>query len=138
MKPLARVLWRALAGLFGWLCLVIALALLSSMPVLNFLAFGYLLEAAGRTARSGRWRDGIFGGRQAGIAGSVAVAGWLLVLPTRFISSLWTDATLLGETSAPSLRFTSDLLTWLSAGLAVAVVLGLLWGGARYAGKEAQ
>ncbi len=138
MKPLARLLWRVGSGLFGWLCLVIGLAVLSSMPVLNFLAFGYLLEAAGRTAHSGRWRDGVFGVRQAGIAGSAALAGWLLVLPIRFISSLRTDATLLGESSAGSMRFTSNLLTWLSAGLAVAVVLGLLSAGSRYAGQETQ
>ena len=40
MKPLARILWRFLCGLFGLLCLVVFLALLASVPILNFRAFG--------------------------------------------------------------------------------------------------
>lgn len=133
MKPLVHVLWRLPGNLLGLLCLVFALALLASFPILNFLAFGYLLEAAGRTARSGKWRDGIFGIRQARIVGAVAIVGWFLVLPIRFITSLWTDATLLGGSDAPSLTFTSRLLTLLGIGLAGATVAGLLFAGARHA-----
>lgn len=133
MKPLARILWRFLSGLFGLLCLVVFLALLASVPILNFLAFGYLLEAAGRTARSGRWRDGVFGVRQARIAGSVAIAAWFGVLPIRFLSGLRTDATLLGDPSAPSLELTGSLLRWMGLGLALATLFGLLLAGDRHA-----
>jgi len=125
MKSLAQAFLRCAAYLFGVASLVAGLAVLSSIPVLNFLAFGYLLEAAGRTARSGRWRDGIFGHREAALLGAVALAGWMLVLPIRFISSLWRDADLLGA-AAPSIRITGALLLLLTGGLLVVVVLGLL------------
>jgi len=125
MKSLAQAIFRCAACLFGVASLVAGLAVLSSIPVLNFLAFGYLLEAAGRTARSGRWRDGIFGQREAALLGAVAAEGWLLVLPIRFISSLWRDADLLGA-AAPSIRITSTLLALLTGGLLIVIVLGLL------------
>jgi hypothetical protein len=131
MKSIARALSRLAAGLTGILSLTAGLAVFASIPGLNLIALGYLLESAGRTARSGRWRDGFPGIRQASILGCLAAIGSLLVLPIRFISSLWKDATLLGE-SAPSFRITSTVLAILSGGMAFLIVLGLMGAGAWY------
>jgi hypothetical protein len=67
--------------LFGAASLLLGLAVLASVPVGQFLALGYLLEASGRVARSGRLRDGFIGVRTAAKFGGVALAGFLLWLP---------------------------------------------------------
>ncbi|HKB02845.1 MAG TPA: hypothetical protein VKD90_11540, partial [Gemmataceae bacterium] len=51
--------------LFGFVSLIGGLAVLAAIPVLQFLSLGYLLEAGGRVARSGRFRDGFIGIRTA-------------------------------------------------------------------------
>src|SRR5205807_1705985 len=55
--------------IFGVVSLIVGLAVLAAVPVLNFLSLGYLLEAGGRIARTGRLRDGFIGVRQAARAG---------------------------------------------------------------------
>jgi hypothetical protein len=66
---------------FGVATLLVGLAVLASIPVGQFLALGYCLEASGRVARSGRIRDGFIGVRTAAKFGGVALAGFLLWLP---------------------------------------------------------
>jgi hypothetical protein len=94
MLPL-RLAGRALlavlsAGgwLFGALVLTVGLAALAGLPVLQFLSLGYLLEAGGRVARTGRLRDGFIGVRQAAPLGAVVLGGWLLLLPVRLLAGL--------------------------------------------------
>src|SRR5205809_278239 len=48
----------ALEWLFGLASLLACLAVLAAIPIVNFLSLGYLLEASGRVAKSGRLRDG--------------------------------------------------------------------------------
>ncbi|HMC12220.1 MAG TPA: hypothetical protein VKH44_13055, partial [Pirellulaceae bacterium] len=48
----------ALEWLFGLVSLLACLAVLAAIPIVNLLSLGYLLEASGRVARSGRLRDG--------------------------------------------------------------------------------
>jgi hypothetical protein len=66
---------------FGVAALLLGLAVLASVPVGQFLALGYVLEASGRVARSGRIRDGFIGVRTAARFGGVALAACLLWLP---------------------------------------------------------
>ena len=66
---------------FGVATLLVGLAVLASVPVGQFLALGYCLEASGRVARSGRIRDGLIGVRTAAKFGGCALAGFLLWLP---------------------------------------------------------
>ena len=47
---LVRTLW-------GIVSLIVLLAFIAAIPIVNFLALGYLLEVEGRVARSGRLRD---------------------------------------------------------------------------------
>jgi hypothetical protein len=71
---------------FGVVSLFLGLAVLAAIPVGQFLALGYLLEASGRVARSGRIRDGFIGVRTAAKFGGAALAGFLLWLPLYFLS----------------------------------------------------
>jgi hypothetical protein len=81
-----RAIGSALEWLFGALTLIVGLAVLAALPVLQFLSLGYLLEAGGRVARSGRLRDGFIGVRLAARLGAAVLATWLLLLPVRLIA----------------------------------------------------
>jgi hypothetical protein len=73
---------------FGFATIVVGLAVLAALPVLQFLSLGYLLEAGGRVARTGRLRDGFIGVRTAARLGGIVAASWLVLLPARFVSDL--------------------------------------------------
>lgn len=74
--------------LFGVVVLMIGLAVLAALPVLQFLSLGYLLEAGGRVARTGRLREGFIGVRLAARLGGLVLGCWLMLLPVRFIADL--------------------------------------------------
>jgi hypothetical protein len=71
------------------------LAVLAAIPILQFLSLGYLLEASGRVARTGRLRDGFIGIHLAARAGGLVLGTWLALLPLRLVSSLWLSAELI-------------------------------------------
>jgi hypothetical protein len=77
-----------LEWLFGFVSLFIALAVLAALPVLQLLSLGYLLEAGGRVARTGKLRDGFIGVRLAARLGGVVLGAWLLLLPVRFVADM--------------------------------------------------
>jgi hypothetical protein len=83
---------RPVVWLFGAAVLVVGLAMLAALPILQFLSLGYLLEAGGRVARSGRLRDGFIGVWRAALLGALVVGAYLLLLPVRYVSSLAHDA----------------------------------------------
>lgn len=91
--------WTLCNWCFGAVTIVVGLAVLSILPVLNLLSLGYLLEASGRVARTGRLRDGFIGMRQASIMGSMVLGTWLVFWPVRLVSSLWQDASLVAPGS---------------------------------------
>jgi hypothetical protein len=78
--------------LFGVAVLTVGLAILAAIPVLQFLSLGYLLEAGGRVARTGRLRDGFIGVWWAALVGFVVVIGWLAVLPVRLVADFANSA----------------------------------------------
>ena len=78
----------AFEWLFGLACLFVGLAVLAALPLLQFLSLGYLLEAGGRVARSGRLRDGFIGVRLAARLGGVVAGCWPFLLPVRFVSDM--------------------------------------------------
>ncbi len=112
----------AFRTLFGFVTLVLGLAVISVIPILNLISLGYLLEASGRVARSGRIRDGFIGLREFSTLGRIILASWLWFLPVRLIHSFWQDAELIeaGSQSANNLRV-------LLAIMIVLVTLHLLW-----------
>lgn len=81
--------------LFGLASLLGCLAVLSAVPILSFISLGYLLEASGRVARSGRVRDGLIDIGKFARIGSLIAGTWLCLLIPRLISSLARDAALI-------------------------------------------
>jgi hypothetical protein len=118
--------------LFGLLSLTVALAVAASLPLANLLALGYLAEASGRVARSGRWRDGVFGLGPAAWLGALAGCGWVCTLPLRLVSGMRRDALLLSgtgpETAEParSVVVLTVVLGLLTAGLTVLLLLAVV------------
>jgi len=84
-----------LEWLFGLASLLACLAVLAAIPIVNFLSLGYLLEASGRVARSGRLRDGFIDIPKFAQIGSMVAGTWICLLLPRLISSLATDAWLI-------------------------------------------
>jgi len=87
-RRVVRVVGSGFEWLFGLGCLLVALAILASIPVLQFLSLGYLLEVGGRIARTGRFAAGFIGLRFAARLGGIAGMSWLFLLPCRFVASL--------------------------------------------------
>jgi hypothetical protein len=83
-----RVVSSVVEWVFGFAALMVALAVLAAIPVAQFLSLGYLLEAGGRVARSGRFRDGFIGIRLAARLGGGVLGCWLMLLPVRFVADL--------------------------------------------------
>jgi hypothetical protein len=96
----------ALEWLFGLASLLGCLAALAAIPILNFVSLGYLLEASGRVARSGRIRDGLIDVGKFARIGSLVAGTWLCLLIPRLIASLARDAWLIdpGSTAAGGWR----------------------------------
>jgi hypothetical protein len=76
----------AIGYVFGLGTLFLGLAVIASLPIAQFLTLGYLLEASGRVARSGRMRDSFIGVRTAARIGGLAAGMFLLWLPLYAIS----------------------------------------------------
>ena len=83
-----ELLFAGIEWLFGFVCLICGLAVLAALPIIQFLSLGYLLEAGGRVARSGRLRDGFIGIRVAARLGGIVLASWLFLLPVRMLADM--------------------------------------------------
>src|SRR5262245_45499007 len=84
-----------LEWLFGLASLLACLAVLAAIPIVNFISLGYLLEASGRVAKSGRVRDGFIDIANFARIGSMVAGTWLCLLAPRLVSSLAADAWLI-------------------------------------------
>ena len=103
IRPCVRIIFSIGEWLFGFAVLMIGLSVLAAMPVLQFLSLGYLLEAGGRVARTGRLRDGFIGVRLAARLGGLVLGCWLILLPLRLVSDLAYSAQIIdpgGRTAA--------------------------------------
>lgn len=101
--PLRCAFWL-MRFAFGFASLILLLAVIAAIPLVNFLALGYLLEAEGRVARTGRLRDSIPLIHLAPRLGSIALGFWLWLLPLRFLSGVVADAKLIDPTGAGAHR----------------------------------
>ncbi len=123
-----RATLSGLDWLFGLVSLLLGLAILSIVPVLNFLSLGYLIHASGQVAATGKLRAGFIGVRQASVLGSFFLGSWLVFLPVRIISGLWKDAELVAPNS-PNAKVWHLALLILTALAVVHVVWACLRGG---------
>lgn len=104
--------------LFGLAVTILGLATLAAIPIVQLLSLGYLLEAGGRIARTGRFRDGFIGIRQASRLGGVILGVWVVSWPVWLVASYWRSARLIEPGGA-----TAQL--W-ALGFVVALALTLL------------
>lgn len=109
-------LFGAIAGLiqkcFGGASLVGCLAVATSVPGLQILTLGYLIESSGRVGRTGKVRSGLPGLNRAAHLGSMAVGTLIFLLPLLYVSQLVEAARLIEPTSSTvlSLRFLQSSL----------------------------
>jgi hypothetical protein len=87
-------------SLFGIASLVLLLAVIAAIPIVNFLALGYLLEVEGRVARSGKLRDAFPLINLAPRLGSIVLGIWAWVFPLRLLSHAAADARLIDPGSS--------------------------------------
>ncbi len=106
----------------------LGLAILASLPLFNFVALGYLLEAGGRIARTDRLRDGFFGIRRAGRLGGLLFGVFLTILPVWFISSMVQSAELIDPTSTITRNWKIGMLA-ATVFAVIHIALACLWGG---------
>ncbi len=123
-------LGSALENVLGLVTILIGLAVVTAIPLLQFVGLGYLLDASSRVARSGRVRDGFVALKPAARIGKILVALWLLFLPIRLLHSFWKDAGVIdpGGEAAGILRYV------FIAGLSAVVFFAgcALWRGGRW------
>lgn len=100
----------ALEWMFGVVAVVIGLAILASLPVLNLLSLGYLLESSGRIGRTGRLRDGFVGVRLAGKLGAIVFMSWLFLWPARIVSGFAKSAQVIDPGSQTAAAWRVGLL----------------------------
>jgi hypothetical protein len=139
-------MYAAFEWTFGVVCLIVGLAVLSVIPVVQFVTLGYLLEVSGRIARTARYRDvssipwsrllgmrlfalvsvvpllfrhGFIGARKAARLGYFVAGAWLLLLPLRFVSSYALSAELIAPGS-PTAR------AWRAGLVALTILTGIL------------
>lgn len=120
-------LGRAFDAGIGFATLVPMLAVISTIPVLNLLGLGYLLEISGRVARSGRIRDGWVGLAGFAALGKFVAAVWLASVPVRLVHRFWKDAELIAPGSANGVALRAllvALILLLSLHLGWALLLG--------------
>lgn len=114
--------------LFGIVSLIFLLAVLAAIPVVNFIALGYLLDVEGRVARSGRLRDAFPLLDLAPRLGSIALGIGLSLFPLRLLSHAAADAYLIDPGSRAD-RNLHILLRVLTVSMAVHLCLALARGG---------
>lgn len=129
---LARRAWAGVKSAADWLFGAVAvgfgLAILSAVPLAQFLVLGYFLEASGRVARTGRLRDGFVGVRRASRLGGAAIGIALTWLPLLAVSTFAANAQIIDPGGVVARRW-QVALTVLSVLYALHVLAACLRGG---------
>lgn len=114
-NPLRLMAWLIRAA-FGIVSLILLLAVIAAIPIVNFLALGYLLEVEARVARTGKLRDAFLLLDVAPRVGSIALGIWLWLLPLRLIASARDDqAVIQGGTVTGGLQILTPIVAALVA-----------------------
>ncbi len=126
-RPISWAISAAI-GLWGALSLIVGLAILATVPVLNLLSLGYLLEASGRIARTRRFTAGFIGLRTAAAIGAVVFAGWLVRWPILAVADFWYASHLIDPASRATkvlaaAWFMTVLLLLTATGVTAAIAL---------------
>jgi hypothetical protein len=100
---------RVAHWIIGVVSSILGLALLATIPIIQVLSLGYLLDVSRRVTQGGRLRDGWFGMEKAARMGGIVLFSWLFLWPARVLAGYWYDATLV----APGSERASQLHGWL-------------------------
>jgi hypothetical protein len=113
-------------SLFSFTSLIVLLAVLAAIPIVQLIAFGYLLNIAGQLANGGRFRDSLPQLTQARQIGIAAVVVMIAALPTQLLAHWESVATVIdpGSTTATTIRF-------LAIGSSLLAMAYLMWAWAR-------
>ncbi|WP_298860106.1 DUF4013 domain-containing protein [uncultured Gimesia sp.] len=125
--PIKAAFWL-MRMMFGITCLVLFLALIAAIPLVNFIALGYLLDVEGRVARTGKIRLAFPLLDIAPRMGTIVIGMVLWLLPLYFLAGAAADARLIdpGGNSDQTLHLLT-LLT--SIGVSIHLCLSLARGG---------
>lgn len=97
--PLRAIAWITTL-LFGVASLVLMLAVIAAIPMVNFIALGYLLEAEGRVARTGKLRYAMPLLPLAPRLGGIAFGIWFWLLFVRLVADAAGDAAIIAPGTA--------------------------------------
>ncbi len=126
--PIKAAYWM-LRMMFGIACLVIFLALIAAVPIVNFIALGYLLDVEGRVARTGKIRLAFPLLDIAPRLGTIVIGVVLWLIPLFLLAGAAADARLI-EPGGQSDQ-TLHLLTLIaSIAISIHLCLALARGGA--------
>ncbi|MDH3718691.1 MAG: hypothetical protein OES79_11280 [Planctomycetota bacterium] len=114
---LATIQW-----LFGLLSMIVLLAVAATIPLVQLLSLGYLLEVSGRVARTGRLRDGFIGIHNAARVGTLLLGTGLFLLPIFFVREMWLTARLIDPASEVTRGWRIGLLV-----VSVLLLTHILW-----------
>ena len=125
--PLKCLSWIT-SLVFGLVSLTVLLAVLAAIPILNILALGYLLEAEGRVARTGKFSYALPLLPLAPRFGAIALGVWLWLFLVRIVADAAQDARIIAPNSPAAVGW-QVVLTMVSVGVAVHLVLSIARGG---------
>lgn len=123
-----KVGYWILEVLFGIVSLFALLAFLAAIPVVNFLALGYMLEAEGRVARTGKLRYAMPLLALAPNLGGIAFGVWFWCWIVRLVADAAGDAELIAPGSRVALGW-QIALTVIATGVAIHIMLAIARGG---------
>jgi hypothetical protein len=132
LVPTRRGFYGAVAAVIEWIfgtaSLIVGLSVLATIPIVQLLSLGFLLEVSGRVTRTGRFRAGFVGVRRAARLGRIAVGVLILMTPLWIASSLRFSAQLIDPQSRATRGWTAAL-TIMSVLVLLQIAAGCLGGG---------
>lgn len=126
-------LWDRLGASVEWVLggatMLLLLAVVATIPILQVLTLGYLLEVSGRVARTGHLAAGFFGYRQAARIGSVLVGIGATLFPLWLLAEQAASANVIDPAGFAARDGTIRLIV--AAGFAMLHVAAALYSGGR-------
>ncbi len=113
-RRLAHAVYRFARGTFQYLSLVTFLAIMTALPLVQLIAFGYLLDVAGKLTRGEQLGDAVAWRETAGRFGLAAAVLFLLSLPIQLLAHWAVAAEIISPNalSARLLRLAAVLLAF--------------------------
>lgn len=99
IRSVMGVIFWLIRGIFCLVSLTVILAVLTAIPILQLITFGYLINVSGRLANGSKLKDSLPHLQQAGQIGLAAIALFLASLPTQTLAHLESVANLINQGS---------------------------------------